>query len=143
MTRENGFSLIEILIVITLIGIIAAIAIPVTTNSQIAANESSAISSVRTLTTGEFTYLTTVGNFQYGALADLQGADIVDSRLGSGTKQGYNFVVVPNGSTMFTVNANPVLPGTSGRNYFYADATGVIRINAAGPAGPGDPALGN
>ena len=91
MNRKKCFSLIELLIVVAVIGIIAAVAIPNLVTSRMAANEASAISSVRTLVTAQLTYSATVGNGQYGAISDLQGANIVDILLGSGTKEGFTF----------------------------------------------------
>jgi type IV pilus assembly protein PilA len=153
--KQTGFSLIELLIVVAIILIIAAIAIPNLMASRMAANESAAAQDMRSITTGEVTY-TTQYNIGFSvALTDLGGsgpanstnAQVIDTVLAAGTKTGYSFVYVPtyqdaaghyNG---FTLNANPLIPGSSGRRYFYTDQTGVIRVNYTAAATSSDPAI--
>ena len=134
MRNTKGFSLIELLIVVAIIGIIAAIAVPNLVQSRAAANEASAITSVRNLVTAQMTYFATIGASNYGTLANLQASGMIDGVLGSGTKDGYTFASVPNAGVSFTSTGVPVTIGTTGRRGFYSDQTGVIRYTTTGAA---------
>ncbi|MFQ5662550.1 MAG: prepilin-type N-terminal cleavage/methylation domain-containing protein [Terriglobia bacterium] len=160
--RQKGFSLIELLIVVAIILIIAAIAIPNLLRSRMAANESSAVGSLRTIVTANVTYQSTYGNgfaptlLALGPAAGAGAAtcdtsDLLDAVLSAGQKSGYNFTYaganpVPAaaagcaaaGFNTFTVNANPIQAGTTGQRFFFVDQSGVIRFNATQQAAAAD-----
>jgi type IV pilus assembly protein PilA len=155
----RGFSLIELLIVVAIILIIAAIAIPNLLRSRIAANQASAVGSLRTLNTAEITYASTY-NVGYSCqlsylgpptgIPTAQAGGLVDSILAGTTnnssKSGYNFTYYPGSACgtrvdTYSFQADPITVGTTGTNHYFTDQSGVIRQNSTAAAGSGDSPL--
>ncbi len=136
MKKEQGFSLIELLVVVTIIGVIAAIAIPNLRKARQHAESGSAIQSLRMITTAEHLYQRKYK--RYGTLLDLVPEGTIDSNIGSGSKSNYAFVLtlIPAAGSRaegFTCTATPQnYPASS--DHFFVDETAVIRYKTGAPA---------
>jgi type IV pilus assembly protein PilA len=156
--NRRGFSLIELLIVVTIILIIAAIAIPNLMKAKIQGNETAAVGALKTLTESSTMYSNTYGGFPH-AISDLgpggsgtastsTSADLIDSGLASGVKSGYKFTFAvvamdPAGNVQsYTITAVPVTPGTTGQRSFFTDTSGTIHASPSGVADSSSPPLG-
>jgi type IV pilus assembly protein PilA len=158
--KERGFSLIELLIVVAIILIVAAVAVPNLLRSRMSANEASAVASMRTVITSEIVYSATyIAGFSQDltslsdggtptncippAVPSASSACLLDSNVASGTKNGYIFTYAASGSGVFdtySLNGDPGNPG-AGQRHFYSDQTNVLRVNNAAVASSTDPAL--
>ena len=155
---SNGFSWLEVIIVLVIIFLTAGILVPSLWKSKAQIDETSAVRSLRTIIAAENNYAQAYGTGYSQALTTLGPppdamptsslAGFIDSELAGGQKEGYSFVYAAgpqdeNGRiAAYTLQANPVKPGQSGKTYYYVDQTGLIHTNVQRPAGPNDPPIG-
>ncbi|HTQ59736.1 MAG TPA: prepilin-type N-terminal cleavage/methylation domain-containing protein [Candidatus Solibacter sp.] len=146
MKNQKGFSLIELLIVVAIILIISAIAIPSYMHSRMQANEASAVSSLRMINTAAITYFSTYSDVGYPpSLTSMGGvapctstsasACLLDESVAQGLKSGYKFEWSGDGATpsvAYTATATPVSVGHSGQRMFCTDQTGAVRFDVSG-----------
>ncbi len=143
MRRANGFSLIELLIVVAIILVIAAIAVPSFLRSRMAANESAAVASLRTVNTAQISYNSAYPTVGYAStLPNLggtsctppssAGACLIDTVLAGGVRSGYSFQltgVTGTPASTYQVIASPVLWNYSGIRYFCSFGDAVVRFS--------------
>lgn len=132
--KARGFTLVEIMIVVAIIALIAAIAIPNLLRARHNANETAAIGTTRTLSTALESFRAAQTPPSYPALlTELSDADpqYVPAELTDGTNQGYDFTYVQVSDDQFTVTADPTTAGVTGTRVFFVDETGVLRLDDA------------
>jgi type II secretory pathway pseudopilin PulG len=144
--------MIELLMIVAIILAMCAIAIPNVLRARMAANESSAVGALQTYISAEKTYASTYPSIGFatsfaslgpagGDAVSSSAAGLLDNLLGCGAaackKSGYSFTLTA-GATTYNVTASPQVPASTGLRYFFTDQSGVIRYNAASPAGAGD-----
>ena len=139
MKNERGFSLIELLVVVGILMVIMAFAIPGLRRARNNANAGSAVQSLRTLTTAEYLYEKKFR--QYGTLAQLAPEGTIDSHIANGFKSGYTFTLTLTAANKhFSISASPVDDPGSLTHYF-VDDSGVIRYNEGAPATVASPPI--
>jgi type IV pilus assembly protein PilA len=155
--RQKGFSLIELLIVVTIILIISAIAIPSLMHSRMQANEAAAVVTLQTLNSSAIMYSNSYGGFPHslsnlgpsggGPASSSAAADLIDSALATGVRSGYKFTFTvvaadPAGNVNgYSITAVPVTPGSTGQKAYYTDQSGVVRVSNNGSADSSSPPI--
>ena|SRR5579863_6332372 len=144
--RQRGFSVVEVVVLVAILLVVAAIAIPNLLHSNLSGNESSAVASLRALNAACANYLMLYGGYP-GSLSNLGPGDaanstsaaLIDAALASGTQGGYVFtytagaIGIGGNVLSYNITANPATPGSTGRRFF-TDQSGVIRANRSGAA---------
>lgn len=133
--RQEGFSLIELMVVILILGVMAALVLPTMLNGKKSSNEASAISALRSINSAQEMYHARVRSF--GSVSDLTAAGFLDETFDA-DRSGYTFNddAAPSNSS-WAVVAEPVNPGTTGDRFFFVDTSGVIRYTEGSPADAG------
>ena len=142
--RARGFTLVEIMIVVAIIALIAAIAIPNMLRARVNANEASGIASMRTLVSALESFRANQTPVTYPpALTDLSAANppYIDGVLGAGAKQGYNFTYTRVNAKQYTLTGVPQTANITGVRGFFANETGVLRVANPSPATVASPPL--
>ena len=161
MRKQKGFSLLELLIVVSIILIIAAIAIPNLLSAKRSANEAAAVGALRTINTGQISYSASYPQVGFALTLAYLGGPVgaacvptstsgcfIPTDLSSGTKQGYSFALGANGDSgvpqnNYSVTANPTTPNQTGVRSFCSFEDGLIRYSSSAgitnPCPPGQP----
>ncbi len=150
---DEGFSLIELMIVIAIIGILIAVGITGWKAALRSANEAAAIKSMRTVAEQQMLYYNSKQRTTFGTFEELRRENLLDNRYDGATPlvEGYIFTlrVIPRSTTQqagYTLNADPQISegvSATGKNHFYLDSdSNTIRVNDSAPATASDPSIG-
>lgn len=137
---SSGFTLIELMLVVTILAIVATIALPSLLQTRKSANEGAAVAAMRTLSTAQLWYR--LRNRVYSDISDLVAAKCLDDAWADFNRDGYTFAtIVPADGSTWAATAQPETPGVTGDRFFYADESGVIRSRDGAPATATDRAI--
>lgn len=142
--RQEGFTLVEIMIVVAIITLLAVLIYPNFLRAKLQSNETVAVESIRVLGTALEGYRAAQTPPDYPDDLIVLSDEIppyVDSILTSGIRQGYSFTYTRLDEAQFTLNADPITPNVTGERGFYLDETGVVRVSPSGSADESDPPL--
>ena len=131
-SKRKGFTLVEIMIVVAIIVLLAAIAIPNLLRARLAANEATAIAAMRTISTAMESYRAAQSPPAYPATLTAltmpaSNPPYIDTVLGGGAKGGYDFTPA-GGGNVYSVTATPQTPNVTGVRDFFVDQSGVVRV---------------
>ncbi len=145
--KNKAFTLIEIMVVVAIVALLAALAINIMVRSRMNANETVAIGSAKTVASACQSYYAVSVPHEYpDTLAELgvagaSGPAFIDTSLASGTKSGYIYTYQKTSVVTFVLYIEPQVPGRTGERFFYTDETGLMTARRGGRAGPGDPSV--
>ena len=130
---SGGFTLVELMIVVAVLAIVVAMAIPGFSNAKQSANEASAIASLKAFQQTQIQYRLRYGN--YAGVADLVAVGMIDSNFADLEKAGYSFLdsLAPT-TGHWAIESHPLVSGVTGNRFFFVDSSGVIRYQSGAPA---------
>lgn len=139
---KKAFTLVEMMIAVTIIIILVTLAVPNILRSRIVANEGAALANLKTISNAcQLYHINTEAYPESLSALTTSNPPYIDSVLATGRKQGYEFTYILVDLGHFTINANP-LPGPLKGRYFYTDESGVISVKSGSAAGPDDEVIG-